>query len=327
MQKFKREDFFPFKKKLTLFDIVDLIKPFFLEKVISNNFQIDDISSLDHIRNNSLIFINKITDTDNLKSDNICLITDLKENLSRDFKNLILVNQLSEVYNEILNALYFHDDSNLFPDEFNLINGSYISKFSTIHHSSFVGVNSVIGRGVKIGQNAIIKNNVVIKNSIIGSNVTICDNTSIGTTGFGFNFKKRGARFLNPQIGIVIIDDNCHIGSSCTIDRGKIDTTYIGKNSMIDNLVHIAHNVHLGKNACIAAQTGISGSVKIGNSVTIGGQAGLAGHINIGDNVIIAAKSGVTKNIKDNSTVAGFPAIDIKLWKRKIIKEKKNGYK
>ena len=41
-----------------------------------------------------------------------------------------------------------------------------------------------------------------------------------------------------------LIDDNVHIGSSCTIDRGKIDYTYIGKNSMIDNMVHIAHNVH-----------------------------------------------------------------------------------
>ena len=49
-------------------------------------------------------------------------------------------------------------------------------------------------------------------------------------------------------------------------------------------------------------------------------------HISIGKNVIIAAKSGVTKNIKDNSVVAGFPAIDIKEWKRIIIKERKNGH-
>ena len=96
---------------------------------------------------------------------------------------------------------------------------------------------------------------------------------------------------------------------------------------MIDNLVHIAHNVYIGKNACIAAQTGISGSVKIGNNSTIGGQTGFAGHIDIGNNVTIAAKSGVTKNIKDNSIVAGFPAIDITIWKKKIIKERKNGYK
>ena len=91
-------------------------------------------------------------------------------------------------------------------------------------------------------------------------------------------------------------------------------------------MVHIAHNVQIGDNACIAAQTGISGSVTIGNNVTIGGQVGLAGHIKIGQNVVIAAKSGVTKNIKDNSVVAGFPAIDIKEWKRNVIRERKNGY-
>ena len=93
---------------------------------------------------------------------------------------------------------------------------------------------------------------------------------------------------------------------------------------MIDNQVHIAHNVILGDNACIAAQTGISGSVVIGKNVTIGGQAGFAGHINIGDNVIIAARSGVTKNIKDNSVVAGFPATDIKEWKKNVIKQRNN---
>ena len=95
---------------------------------------------------------------------------------------------------------------------------------------------------------------------------------------------------------------------------------------MIDNLVHIAHNVHIGDNACIAAQTGISGSVFIGDNVTIGGQVGFAGHINIGQNVVIAAKSGVTKNINDNSVVAGFPAIDINKWKRNVIKGRKNGH-
>ena len=51
----------------------------------------------------------------------------------------------------------------------------------------------------------------------------------------------------------------------------------------------------------------------------MGGQVGIAGHLNIGNNVIIAAKSGVTKNIQDNSTIAGFPALDIKKWKKLII--------
>ena len=92
---------------------------------------------------------------------------------------------------------------------------------------------------------------------------------------------------------------------------------------MLDNLIHIAHNVSIGSNACIAAQTGISGSVFIDNDVIIGGQVGFAGHIKIGKESIIAAKSGVTKSIKPKSIVAGFPAIDIKKWKKIIIKLKK----
>ena len=95
---------------------------------------------------------------------------------------------------------------------------------------------------------------------------------------------------------------------------------------MIDNMVHIAHNVVIGNNACIAAQTGIAGSVLIGDNVTIGGQAGFSGHITIGENVVIAARSGVTKNIKNNSTVAGFPAVDIKVWKKNLVMQRKNGY-
>ena len=67
----------------------------------------------------------------------------------------------------------------------------------------------------------------------------------------------------------------------------------------------------------------ISGSCKIGKFCTIGGQSGLAGHITIGDHVVIAAKSGVTKNVKDNLTIAGFPAIDINEWKKNIIRNRK----
>ena len=89
-------------------------------------------------------------------------------------------------------------------------------------------------------------------------------------------------------------------------------------------MVQIAHNVLIGSNTIIAAQCGIAGSAKIGKNCKIGGQVGITGHIKIGDNVLIAAKSGVTKNISANSTIAGFPAIDIKLWKKNIIKQYRN---
>ena len=327
MLKFSRSNFFTIKNTITSNDIEKIIKNNIIDQRNNKNFQIFEISSLKNFRKNSILFLDKKLKLDKINHENISLVTNNKIIFdNKNFKNITLVKNLNDAFIDIVNFIFIHDDSLDYFDDFNLINNSYISKKAIIHKTSKIFNNCVIGKGVEIGKNCIIKNNVVIKSTIIKDNVIICDNSSIGTTGFGFDFKKRGSLNLNPQIGIVIIDDNVHIGSSCTIDRGKIESTYIGKNSMIDNMVHIAHNVQIGQDACIAAQTGISGSVNIDNNVTIGGQAGLAGHISIGKNVIIAAKSGVTKNIKDNSVVAGFPAVDIKEWKRNIIKERKNGH-
>ena len=114
----------------------------------------------------------------------------------------------------------------------------------------------------------------------------------------------------------MIIEDNVNIGSCCTIDRGKIDYTFIGKNSMIDNMVHIAHNVKIGENSIIAGQVGIAGSSIIGNNVKIGGQAGISGHLKIGNNVEIGGGSGVIKDIPDNTKVMGYPAKNIREFLR-----------
>ena len=325
MRSFSRKSFFPLKKNYNINNLIDLLEDQIISKKVNNNFVINEVSSMDVIRDNSIIFLDKELNDEKFKNNNIHIITNNIQNESF-YENISIVKNLNFSYNKCLNNMFSHDDQLGFKDDLELINGSYISKYSKISNSSEIGKNCFISRGVEIGNNSIIKNNVVIKNTIIGNNVVISDNTSLGTTGFGFDLKIRGSSNLNPQIGIVFIDDNVHIGASCTVDRGKIDYTYVGKNSMIDNMVHIAHNVIIGDNACIAAQTGISGSVIIGNNVTIGGKVGLAGHINIGNNVIIAARSGVTKNIKDNSTVAGFPAIDIKEWKKNLIRQKRYGH-
>ena len=325
MRSFNRINFFPLKNQSNIKSLNKLLEKEIIFKFISDNFIIDEISSLTNLRNNSIIFLEKDINIKFPITKNIFIISDVIEN-KEYYKNIFIVSNLNNTYNKILNELFYHEDQIGYKDDYQLINGSYISKYSSINKSCEIGKNCIISRGVEIGKDSIIKNNVVIKNSLIGNNVVISDNSSIGTSGFGFDFNQRGASLLNPQIGIVIIDDNVHLGANCTIDRAKIDITYIGKNSMIDNLVHVAHNVTIGDNACIAAQTGISGSVVIGKNVTIGGQVGFAGHITIGENVVIAARSGVTKNIKENSVVAGFPAIDIKEWKRTIINQRKNGH-
>ncbi len=198
-----------------------------------------------------------------------------------------------------------------------------VNPFSIIYENSevcenvYIGSNSSIGPNAYIDKNVIIGDNVSISNCIIKENCIIKSGVRIGGTGFGFEMK------TNTKIqhsGNVIIGKNSSIGSNTTIDRAVFDSTKIGRFSNIDNLVQIAHNVIIGDYAVIAAQVGIAGSTNIGKHVKIGGQAGVSGHLIIGDNVTIAAKSGVTKNISDNKIVAGFPAKDINLWKKEVIR-------
>jgi len=186
-----------------------------------------------------------------------------------------------------------------------------IGKNVKIGSNCLIGHNSIIEKNVIIGDNCSIGSNVIIRNSLIKNNVHILDGCVIGKKGFGF-FPNKDNNFRYPQIGIVIIEDNVEIGCSSTIDRGSLSNTIIGKNTYLDNQIHIAHNVKIGENCIIAGQVGFAGSSTLGNNVMIGGQAGISGHLKIGNNVQIGGGSGVIKNIPDNSKVMGYPAKDLK---------------
>ena len=203
------------------------------------------------------------------------------------------------------------------------------SKKAFIHKSCSIGKNCEIGSfvkigpGVSIGDNCLIGDNVSIYYSKISNNVKLYQGVKIGGEGFGFIAKKDFFKKI-PQLGRVIIEENVEIGCNSTVDRGSIGDTVISKNTMIDNLVHIAHNVKIGENSIIAAMTGISGSTEIGKNAMIGGQVGISGHVKIGDNVKIAAKSGIMKDISSNSNIGGYPAENIIDWHRGTIFLRKN---
>ena len=181
-----------------------------------------------------------------------------------------------------------------------------------------IGHNTIIEKNVNIGSDCSIGSNVLIRNTIIENNVAILDGCIIGKKGFGF-FPNKQKNLRYPHIGIVLIGENSEIGCGATIDRGSMSNTIIGKNTYLDNQIHIAHNNKIGDNCIIAGQVGFAGSSTLGNNVMIGGQAGISGHLKIGNNVQIGGGSGVIKDIPDNSKVMGYPSKDL----RQFLKDNK----
>ncbi len=203
-------------------------------------------------------------------------------------------------------------------------------KYSTqnISESATIGLNTVImpgcfiGHNVSIGDNCVLHPNVVVYDGCqIGHGVVIHANTVIGSDAF--YFKKRNDYF-EPlyTCGNVVIHDNVVIGSACTIDKGVSSNTSIGKGSILDNQVHVGHDVEIGEMCLFAAQVGIAGACKIGNKVTMWGQVGISSGITIEDGATILAQSGLGESVKAGQTYFGSPAGPAKEKMRELFASK-----
>ena len=291
-----------------------------------NNFEISSFESLDNASINDMTFLNSIKYQElSLKTKAAACIT--SPNLSKflpkkciklDVKNVLFaVTQVAKMFypNADMdipdeNLSISNDVINLYPDV-RFGKNVLIGKNVKIGKNSHIASNSIIESSVHIGENCIIGSFVTIRNSLISNNVYIQDGSKIGVKGFGF-IPNKSKNTRTPHVGKVILNEGVEIGANSTIDRGSLSNTVIGKNTYLDNQVHVAHNVKIGKNCMIAGQVGFAGSTTVGDNVVIGGQAGISGHLTIGNNVKIGGGSGVINNIPDNSQVMGYPAIPLK---------------
>ena len=196
-------------------------------------------------------------------------------------------------------------------------NNVSIGEQVSIGKGTIIEPGVVIHQGVEIGRNCRIEANAVLSHCRLGDHVRIGANSVIGGSGFGFEITQDGPVLL-PHVGSVEIGKGSRTGAGCTIDRGTLGITHIGKSVMIDNLVHIAHNCIIGDRAVLAAQTGLAGGAVIGEGAILAGQAGVGSQINVGKGAIVMAQSGVTKDVPERTTVVGFPAEETrKVWRER----------
>ena len=315
----------PFFKNTGPHNINSLLKKINLKNDNLPDGKVTDIKDLNSSQKNEITFLHskKYADLAGKTKASYCITTENFKSFLPDNCRAIITNKVLLHTAQITKIFYPDSITDDFDNNVENINDTELKtkvKFGKnvligenvkVGANCLIGHNSIIEKNVNIGDNCSIGSNVIIRNSLIKNNVHILDSCVIGKKGFGF-FPNNESNFRYPQIGIVIIEDNVEIGSGSTIDRGSLSNTIIGKNTFLDNQIHIAHNVKIGKNCIIAGQAGFAGSSTLGNNVMIGGKAGISGHLKIGNNVQIGGGSGVIKNIPDNSKVMGYPAKDLK---------------
>lgn len=183
----------------------------------------------------------------------------------------------------------------------------------TVMAGSYVGAGSRLAHGVSIGPNVTIYHGV-----IIGERTMIHAGTVVGSDGFGFAPGPDGWTRI-AQIGSVIIGSDVSIGANCTIDRGAMGDTRIGDGVIIDNLVHIAHNVVIGDYTAIAAKVGIAGSTIVGKRCVFGGMVGVSGHIAICDGAHVLGMTMVQKSITQPGVYgSALPYEERRVWARNV---------
>jgi UDP-3-O-[3-hydroxymyristoyl] glucosamine N-acyltransferase len=159
---------------------------------------------------------------------------------------------------------------------------------TSIAAGASVGPGCVIGDDASIGERTVLHANVVVyPRCVIGARTVVHAGAVIGADGFGM--AEDGGRWLRiPQIGRVVIGDDCEVGANTTIDRGAIEDTVIEDDVKLDNQIQIGHNCTIGAHTAIAGCVGIAGSVRIGRNCQIGGAAMISGHLSLPDGTVVS---------------------------------------
>jgi UDP-3-O-[3-hydroxymyristoyl] glucosamine N-acyltransferase LpxD len=279
------------------------------------NFKISSISSLNNIKNNSILFYSDVVNTKFQIKDNV------EYNLKKleKFHNVILIS-FKSVKNQIKTPVLVSKNPRLdfqrvlmefFVEEEikpGIHKTAVIDDGAKIGKNVFVGSNCYIATNVTIGENTkILSNTCIFSNTTIGKNSVIKSNTTIGSEGFSFSYTG-DELFHFPHLGSILIGNNVWIGSNCTIEKSQMDQTIIEDHVKIDDLVQIGHNSIIKKFSQIAAGTVISGRAKVGKGCWIAPHVVIDNGNEIGDNCLVGTSSLVKTNFPKNSVIIGSPA-------------------
>ena len=296
-------------RKVTVQQIIDVLGSEIISVHGNLDRFIDNITDVEHANEKTLDWINSNKENkQNIAEKTLArvIIADktvqFSERLKGQDKTLIIVNDPKKAL-ALAGNYYFADSYSPCVHQ-----SCVIDPDAEISDSASIGPFVQIGKA-KIGKGTVISANVRIYDDVvIGDYCYIKEGAVIGGPGYGYEVDNNGNRFRFPQIGGVVIGNHVDIGGNTCVDRGALSNTIIEDYAKIDNLCHIAHNVHIGKNAMIIACSEISGSCQIGENAWIGPKTSVRDWRSIGGNATIGIGANVVKDVPDNEVWAGNPA-------------------
>ena len=206
--------------------------------------------------------------------------------------------------------------------------GASIGAFASIGPRSVVEPGAVVGPGCAIGEDCVVGAGselvarvVLVRRVRLGRRVLVHPGAVIGADGFGIAMDRAadgGAQWVKvPQLGGVVVGDDCEIGANTCIDRGALDDTVLEEDVRLDNLVQVGHNVRIGAHSAMAGCAAVAGSTRIGRYCLVGGGAGIVGHLELCDRVVVTAMSLVTHSIREPGEYSsGTPLMDNRGWRK-----------
>ena len=270
---------------------------------------IDNITNIERVNERSLDWINPNKENKQQlaieSKANVLLVdnsVEYNDEIKRKGKCLIIVDNPKKSLMKVIEHFF----TNKLKAEIN--SSSYIHPEARIGKNVYIGPHCYIGK-CKIGDNNVIHAGVhIYDRTIIGNNNVIHSGAVICVDGLGCIRHEDGTLEEFPQIGGVVIGDDCYIGANTHIASGSLSDTIIGNGCKINGMCFIGSNDVLHDNIWITGSTMLAGSVEVGENTNIFSRVVVRDWCKIGKNVTIGMGAVITKNIPDGETWFGAPA-------------------
>lgn len=296
---------------MTIAEILDYLKQRKIRFEFSGDAHIEFYSfcPLNDLKDYSITWVRNIIDIPIDKMNamkHTVLVAEIGHNLSAVDFPVIYVENVKRTYFRIIDYFFSSMNPNNCEGKIEssaVVETCHIGDNVYIGHGTYVGPDVILGSGVKIFQNVSIRGKVVI-----GDNTIIESGAVIGACGFGYYKDEEGNPVCVPHDAGIKVGKYVVIGANTAIARGCLGDTIIEDYVKIDNLCHIAHNVHIKKGAMLAAGAIVSGSTEVGENVWLAPGTVLNNAIVVGDNSYLGLGTIATKDIQEGKVAVGVPA-------------------